>query len=46
MGKAFYDEYQEVRDLFGRAKEILNMEVEELCFEGPEEELVLTHNAL
>ena len=22
MGKAFYDEYQEVRDLFGRAKEI------------------------
>ncbi|MGB7030196.1 MAG: acyltransferase domain-containing protein, partial [Syntrophobacteria bacterium] len=44
MGKAFYDEYQEVRDLFGRAKEILNMDVEELCFEGPEDELVLTHN--
>jgi [acyl-carrier-protein] S-malonyltransferase len=44
MGKAFYDEYQEVRDLFSRAKEILNMDVEELCFEGPENELVLTHN--
>ena len=44
MGKAFYDEYQEVRNLFSRAKEILNMDVEELCFEGPEEELVLTHN--
>ena len=44
MGRAFYEEYKEVRDLFGRAKEILNMDVEELCFDGPEEELVLTHN--
>ncbi len=44
MGKAFYDEYQEVRDLFGRAEEILKMDMEKLCFEGPEDELVLTHN--
>ena len=44
MGRAFYEEYQEVRDLFGRAKKILNMDVEELCFEGPEDALVLTHN--
>jgi [acyl-carrier-protein] S-malonyltransferase len=44
MGKAFYDGYQEVRDLFGRAGKILNMDMEKLCFEGPEEELVLTHN--
>lgn len=44
MGKAFYDEYQEVRDLFGRAKEILDMDMEHLCFEGPEDELVLTHH--
>ena len=44
MGRAFYEEYQEVRDLFGRAKKILNMDVEELCFEGPEDELLLTHN--
>ena len=44
MGKAFYDEYQEVRDLFSRAKEILDMDMEQLCFEGPEDELVLTHH--
>lgn len=44
MGRAFYEEYQEVRDLFGRAKEALHMDMEQLCFEGPEDELVLTHN--
>jgi len=44
MGKAFYDEYREVRDLFSRAKDILDMDMEQLCFEGPEDELVLTHH--
>jgi [acyl-carrier-protein] S-malonyltransferase len=44
MGRAFYDEYQEVRDLFARANKILEMDMEKLCFEGPEDELVLTHN--
>ena len=44
MGKVFYDEYQEVRDLFSRANKILETDMEQLCFEGPEDELVLTHN--
>ena len=44
MGKTFYDEYQEVRDLFQRANEILELDIERLCFEGPEDELVLTHH--
>jgi len=44
MGKALYETYQEVRDLFARAEEILNMDMKQLCFEGPEDELVLTHN--
>ena len=44
MGRAFYDEYQEVRALFARAKETLKMDMEQLCFEGPEDELVLTHH--
>ena len=44
MGKAFYDEYQEIRDLFGRANKVLEMDMEKLCFAGPEDELVLTHN--
>ena len=44
MGKAFYEEYQEVRDLFARANKILEMDMEQLCFEGPEDKLVLTHH--
>jgi len=44
MGKAFYDTYQEVKDLFARAGEILTMDMEKLCFDGPDDELVLTHN--
>jgi [acyl-carrier-protein] S-malonyltransferase len=36
--------YHEVRELFARAEEILNMDLIRLCFEGPEDELVLTHN--
>ena len=44
MGKAFYEMYREVRDLFGRAEEILNMGIKQLCFEGPADELVLTKN--
>ncbi|UCG13339.1 MAG: ACP S-malonyltransferase [Deltaproteobacteria bacterium] len=44
MGKAFYEAHQEVRDLFHRAEKILGMDMERLCFEGPEEELVLTYH--
>ncbi len=44
MGKLFYEMYHEVRDLFARAEEILNMDLMRLCFEGPEDQLVLTHN--
>ena len=44
MGKMFYDTHHQVRHLFGRAEEVLNMDMKRLCFEGPEDELVLTHN--
>ena len=44
MGQAFYESYSEVRDLFRRAEETLNMDIIRLCFEGPEDELVLTHH--
>jgi len=44
MGKAFYDAFPEVRALFCRASEILSLEMERLCFQGPEEHLVLTDN--
>jgi [acyl-carrier-protein] S-malonyltransferase len=44
MGRDFYENYSEVRDLFSQASQILNMDVRSLCFEGPEERLVLTEN--
>lgn len=44
MGQDFYENYEEVRELFAQASEILQMDVARLCFEGPEEVLVLTEN--
>jgi len=44
MGKAFYDSFSEVRGLFRRASQILNLDMEQLCFQGPEQHLVLTDN--
>ncbi|MGC8493072.1 MAG: ACP S-malonyltransferase [Syntrophobacteraceae bacterium] len=44
MGREFYDNYSEVRELFGNAGDILKMDIVKLCFEGPEEVLVLTEN--
>lgn len=42
MGREFYEGYAEVRDLFAQAAEILDMDVARLCFEGPEDILMLT----
>jgi [acyl-carrier-protein] S-malonyltransferase len=44
MGQEFYESYSEVRDLFSQAADILQMDIARLCFEGPEEVLVLTEN--
>ncbi|MCE5244905.1 MAG: ACP S-malonyltransferase [Desulfobacteraceae bacterium] len=44
MGQEFYDNYSEVRELFTQASDILQMDVRKLCFEGPEDVLVLTEN--
>lgn len=44
MGREFFDSYVEVRELFAQAADILQMDVEKLCFEGPEETLVRTEN--
>lgn len=44
MGQEFYESYSEVRELFAQASEILQMDVARLCFQGPEEVLVLTEN--
>ena len=44
MGREFHDNYSEVRELFRNAGDILKMDIIKLCFEGPEEVLVLTEN--
>lgn len=44
MGQEFYENYAEVREIFGQANEILGMDITGLCFQGPEEVLVQTEN--
>lgn len=44
MGKDFYENYSEVRELFDQAEVILGMHIKRLCFEGPEEVLTQTHH--
>jgi [acyl-carrier-protein] S-malonyltransferase len=44
MGKKLFDQFEDVRDLFGRADSALGFPISELCFNGPEEELRQTFN--
>ena len=44
MGKDLYDQFSEARETFDAADSILRFPLSKLCFEGPEEELVLTAN--
>jgi len=39
MGKDIWDSYEQVRNIFKKADEILGWSVSELCFYGPEEKL-------
>ena len=44
MGKALYERYASVRELFGLAEEVCALPIKELCFEGPAGELTRTEN--
>lgn len=44
MGKDIYEKYDEAKVIYKKASEILNLEVEKLCFESEEEELNQTKN--
>ena len=44
MGKEFYDNYKIAREVYHEANEILGYDLSKLCFEGPEEDLILTQN--
>jgi [acyl-carrier-protein] S-malonyltransferase len=45
MGKDLYDAYPEARAVFDAADATLDTSLARLCFDGPAEELTLTHNA-
>lgn len=45
MGKDLADAFPEAGAVFERADHVLGMSLTRLCFEGPAEELTLTHNA-
>ena len=42
MGKDLYQNYPVFREIFDRAAKILGMDLAEVCFEGPQEELTRT----
>ena len=44
MGKDIYEKYEEAREVYKKASEILGIDVEKLCFEGTEENLCQTQN--
>jgi [acyl-carrier-protein] S-malonyltransferase len=45
MGKDLSETFPEARAVFDRADQVLGAPLSRLCFEGPAEELTLTHNA-
>lgn len=44
MGKELYDNFHSVKDLFHKAGDILDVDITDLCFNGPETELLKTEN--
>lgn len=44
MGKDIYEKYPEAKEIFDKAEEISGINVKEICFKGPEEELMKTEN--
>ena len=44
MGKAMADAYPAAREVFEEADQALDFALSKLCFEGPDEDLKLTHN--
>ena len=45
MGKDLYDAFPAAKEVFDSADAALGVSLSKLCFEGPAEELTLTHNA-
>ena len=37
MGKDIYDKYDEAKKIYDKASKITNIDIKDLCFNGPEE---------
>ncbi len=44
MGKDFYDGFDWAKSMYEEANELLEKDIARICFEGPEDELMLTEN--
>ena len=44
MGKDIYEKYEEAKEVYEKASQITGIDIQKLCFEGPEEELNKTQN--
>lgn len=44
MGKEFYDNFAECREVYEEANSALGFDIAKLCFEGPKDELDITEN--
>lgn len=44
MGKEIYEKYEEAKKIYEEAERISGIKVKQICFEGPEEELMKTEN--
>ena len=42
MGKEFYDNFEESKEIFERANQALGFDIAKLCFEGPDQDLSVT----
>ncbi len=45
MGKDFYDQYPQAREIYDAADRILGFRISDLCFHGPDDQLQATDNA-
>jgi [acyl-carrier-protein] S-malonyltransferase len=44
MGKDFFENFREAKEVFQEADDVLHLSISSLCFQGPEEALKLTEN--
>jgi [acyl-carrier-protein] S-malonyltransferase len=44
MGKEFFENFREAKDVFEEADDVLHLPISSICFQGPEETLKLTEN--